>query len=142
MAVRSACCERGWLRSTSCIPSRCASMVRIASRNRCSSTRPSTGERPLRMLKVAISTSEGSPPARGLSRTADDGPGRSVHHSLDDLLQGLELARAPRCLLARVQHLRADLLELLAAQPCTDLRESLVLFLFHVVLDVLDEDRG
>src|SRR3954452_14282719 len=53
-AVRSLCLERGWLRSTSCIPSRSASMRRTTSANRPSSTWSSVGERPLRMLNVAI----------------------------------------------------------------------------------------
>ena len=46
-----------------------------------------------------------------------------------------------RRLLARLDHLGADLLQALAAQPLADLGEPLLLLLLDVVLDVLDQHR-
>src|SRR4051812_22196699 len=94
-----------------------------------------------------------TPPRRRRRPVADTTPDRtmspgnrrraagrdSVCDGLDDLLQGARLTGTTRGPRALVDHLRADLLELLAAQSLADLGEPLVLLLRHVVLDVLDE---
>src|SRR4051794_14744828 len=71
--------ERGWSRSTSCRPRTSASRVFTAAASRSTSTRSSTGERPWRMLNVAIRT-QGAVPRRPPStppRSDDATPGSS-----------------------------------------------------------------